>query len=114
MASLTATARCPTCGEENCLTLAIKAAEYVLGGPGEGTLPDTVDCTRGGEALHVWVKESSDGVGGCLAFRWVELRPTTAVACPDCRGSGNLTAGRLRPHPGNPCRRCLGRGWLPG
>jgi DnaJ-class molecular chaperone len=113
MTTVTETARCPKCGETNQLTLAIQAADYVLGGPGERTLPETVVCTRCGETLKVWVQESSDGVGGCLACRWVELRPATAVACPDCGGSGKLTAGRLRPHPGRPCARCSGQGWLP-
>lgn len=106
MTSITETARCPNCSEMNQLTLGIQAAVYVLGGPGERTLPDTVVCTKCGETLKVWVKEASDSVGGGLACRWVELRPATAVDCPDCVGSGELTAG-------HPCHRCSGRGWLP-
>jgi len=113
MATVTETARCPACGETNPLTLGIQAAEYVLGGPGERILPDSVVCTKCGEMLKVWVKESSDGVGGGLACRWVELRPTTVQDCPDCGGSGKMTAGRLRPHPNQPCQRCSGLGWLP-
>jgi DnaJ-class molecular chaperone len=109
--SITETARCPNCSEMIQLTLAIQAADYVLGGPGERALPETVVCTQCGKTLKVWVKESTDGSGG-LAFRWVELRPPTAVDCPDCGGSGRLTAGRLRPHPGRPCQRCAGQGWL--
>ena len=112
MATVTETANCPKCGETNTLTLPIQAAEYVLGGPGERTLADSIVCIKCGEALKVRVREASDGVGGGLACRWVDLRPTTAVNCPDCRGSGKLTAGRLRPHPGRPCPRCSGLGWL--
>ena len=113
VATVIETARCPLCGEVNRLLLSIKAGEYVLGGPGANVLPDTVVCTQCKAALRVRVKEASDGVGGCLACRWVELCPRTAVDCPECGGSGNLTAGRHRPHPGHPCPRCSGRGWLP-
>jgi hypothetical protein len=113
VATVTETTRCPKCGETNQLTLDIQASDYVLGGPGERTLPQIVACTKCGETLKVWVRESSDGVGGVLACRWVEVRPATAYDCPDCCGSGKLTAGRLRPHSGRPCQRCSGRGWLP-
>jgi DnaJ-class molecular chaperone len=111
--TITETANCPNCSGVNTLTLCIQAGEYVLGGPGERTLPDNVVCTKCGESLKLRVKEASDAVGGGLAFRWVDLRPATSVDCPDCGGSAKLTAGRLRPHPERPCQRCSGLGWLP-
>jgi Zn ribbon nucleic-acid-binding protein len=62
VATITEIANCPKCGEVNTLTLYIQTTEYVLGGPGERTLPDPVVCPKCSESLKIWVKEVSDAV----------------------------------------------------